>query len=387
MKSPQHGAGRNGARVLVVAAVVAIVGFASTAYAGVDTVTDVAQATTTFNGTVWSVAYAGNTVYVGGDFTKALSGNKAIDRAGLAAVDATTGALLPWTPTSDGTVKAMAVNGSTVYLGGNFANIDGVAAGNIAAVDASTGALVASFSHSVGGEVRTLATGNGLLYAGGTFTTADGLARGYLAAYDLTTAALSTTWAPTAEAHVNSLVFANNQVYVGGLFKTLNGASQPRLRALNATTGAVVTTWKPAVPYEVDAIAVDTSGVYAAVAGPGGRAMAFSNAGAALWTLTTDGNAQAIAVMGQTVYIGGHFDNVCATPQTGSQGVCLGGSTPRGKLCATDLSGNLQSWNPNGDGIDGTLDLLVNPALHVVDAVGSWPHLGGVNHHGFAQFG
>jgi hypothetical protein len=387
MKSPHRKAGRYGVRVLAAAAVASVVGFATSAWAGVDTVSDVPQATTTFNGTVWSVALAGNTIYVGGEFTKAIWANKSVDRAGLAAIDATTGALLPWNPTSDGNVKAIAVNGSTVYLGGAFANIDGTPAGNIAAVDATSGALVSSFSHSVGGEIRSFAIGTGLLYAGGTFTTADGQARGYLAAYDLTTGALSSAWAPTAEAHVNSLVYANGQVYVGGLFKTLNGTNQPRLRALNAATGAVVTTWKPSVPYEVDAIAVDSSGVYTAVAGPGGRAMAFSNAGAALWTLTTDGNAQAIAVMGQTVYIGGHFDNVCSTSQTGSQGTCLGGSTPRGKLCATDLNGVLQSWNPNGDGVDGTLDLITNPTLHTVDAVGSWPHLNGVNHKGFAQFG
>jgi hypothetical protein len=375
-------------RVTALGAAAALIGFASPAMAGVDTVSDVPHATTTFNGECWSEAIDGNTIFVGGAFTKALITNKAVARGGLAAVDAVTGDLLPWAPTvTGGVVKAMAVSGGIVYIGGNFTTVNGVAADHIAALDETTGALVSTFSHHLGGEVRAFALGNGLLYAGGTFTTADGLARGYLAAFDLTTGALSTTWAPTADAHVNGLWFGNNQVYIAGLFTHLNGASNTRLRAVDPTTGAVNNSFKPVTQYEVQAVTTGASGVYAAVAGPGGRVQAFTTAGAGLWTITTDGNTNAVAVMDQTVYAGGHFDNVCKTANTGTHGLCIDGSTPRGKFFATDLSGNLLDFNPAGDGIWGTHQLIANPTLHTVDAVGSWPHLHAVNHHGFAIFG
>jgi len=374
--------------MIVLGAAATLVGFASPALAGVDTVSDVPNATTTFNGECWSEAIDGNTIFVGGAFTKALLPNKSVARAGLAAVDAVTGGLLAWAPSvTGGVVKAIAVSGGVVYVGGNFTAINGVAVGHIAALDEVTGALIPTFTHTVAGEVRALAIGNGLLYAGGTFTVADGQTRNHLAAYNLVTGALDPTWVPSADDHVNGLWFANNQVYLAGLFKTINGASNPRLRAVNSTTGAVNTSFKPVTQYEVQAVTVGASGVYAAVAGPGGRVQAFTLAGVGQWTITTDGNTNAVAVMDQTVYAGGHFDNVCKTSATGTHGVCVDGSTPRGKFFAVDLSGNLLDFNPDGDGIFGTHQLITNPVLHTVDAVGSWPHLHGLNHHGFAIFG
>src|SRR5262249_27033531 len=153
--------------------------------------------------------------------------------------------------------------------------------------------------------VRSLAVGNGLLYAGGSFTTADGTSRPYLSAYSLTTGARSTTWLPTPNDHVNGVDFANNALYVAGSFSSINGASNGHMRALDPNTGAVAASFKPPVPYEAFAIAAgegpSAGNVYAAVGGPGGRAMAFTTAGALEWTVTTDGDTQAINVMDHTV--------------------------------------------------------------------------------------
>jgi hypothetical protein len=75
-------------------------------------------------GTIDCVTTSGNTLYVSGSFTQ-VNGQS---RQGLAAVDITTGTVLPWSPTTDNLVSAISVNGTSVYLGGNFSDVNPAAA-------------------------------------------------------------------------------------------------------------------------------------------------------------------------------------------------------------------------------------------------------------------
>ena len=77
------------------------------------------------NGRVTAIAVVGSTAYIGGDFTSVRPAGKAagkstVARQHAAAVDLTTGALLPWNPAPDGNVRAIAATGTSVYLGGEF---------------------------------------------------------------------------------------------------------------------------------------------------------------------------------------------------------------------------------------------------------------------------
>jgi hypothetical protein len=105
----------------------------------------------------------------------------------------------------------------------------------------------------------------------------------------------------------------------------------------------------------------------------------------AKWAITTDGDVQAVAALGSTVYIGGHFDHVCRTARNGDHGVCLDGSVPRVKLAATDLDGRLLSWSPQGNGIRGVLALVATAQVGVI-AAGEFTVLDGRSQKRFAVF-
>jgi hypothetical protein len=87
----------------------------------------------------------------------------------VAAVDASSGVLLPWNPNANRPVYALAVAGGTVYVGGDFPTLDGEAAhGYAGAVDAATGAIVDAFRGRVRYTVHALAATADGVYAAGT---------------------------------------------------------------------------------------------------------------------------------------------------------------------------------------------------------------------------
>jgi hypothetical protein len=91
------------------------------------------------NGRVRGIAVSATTVYIGGDFTE-VDGQT---RTRLAALDRATGTLLPWAPTADDTVRALAMSsdGTRVIVGGDFPHLNGSNENAVGAVDATTGAL------------------------------------------------------------------------------------------------------------------------------------------------------------------------------------------------------------------------------------------------------
>ncbi|MCA2215779.1 hypothetical protein [Jidongwangia harbinensis] len=341
-----------------------------------------------FNGTVLAVAYLGDTVYVGGNFTRAVVNGTTVTRNRLAAVNALTGELLPWAPSADARVKAIAVSGSSVYIAGDFLTVSGQKRDSLARLDALTGAVSSTFKHSIGGKPYALAAASGRLYLGGAITTVNGQARSRLAAFNLTSGVLDSGWKPTADDQVEALTAADGRIYVGGKFHKVNGTSgYDRLVALDPTSGAIVTAFRPRATVITFGIAVSSAGVFTATGGQGGRAHAYSTSGTLRWTATFDGDAQAVAAQGSTVYVGGHFDRACRTPRTGTQGVCLDGSDDRIKLAAFDVaSGHLQSWTANANGIEGVLTMTTSSALGAVAAGGAFTTVNGRGQKRFAQF-
>ena len=341
-----------------------------------------------FNGTVLAVAYSGNTMYVGGDFASVVVKGKAVTRNRLAAINARTGALLDWAPAADGRVKALAVSGSGVYVAGDFGTIDGQKRDSIAKIDANTGAVASTFKHSITGRPYALTVGDGRVYLGGAFTSVNGQTRTRLAAFSMSSGNLDTTWKPTADDQVEALTSAGGRVYAGGKFKKVNSTSgYTRLVALEPASGKIVTGFKPNALVISYGIAVGPAGVYTANGGQGGKASAYTTAGKLKWTATFDGDAQAVAVHNDTVYVGGHFDKACRTPRTGAQGVCLDGSDVRIKLAAfAEKTGKLQSWRADGNGIEGVLTMATNASFGALAAGGAFTLINGKSTKRLAQF-
>lgn len=343
------------------------------------------MATPVFNGPVYAVATAGNVVYVGGDFESAVVKGKQVARTRLAAFDASTGTLLNWAPAADRTVRAVAVDpDGSVWAGGDFQTVDGQPRDSLAKIS-SAGALdPVSFTIS-GGTPRALAVGHGRLYVAGVFNAVNGVKRGNVAAIDLATRMLA-GWSARTDNLVNALAVNGDRVYLGGSFHRVNGVSSTtRLVAVKRDGGAVDMTFLPRPDSIVWGVTVSGNRVYAALGGRGGRTVSYGLNGAAKWAITTDGDAQAVAVLGNTVYIGGHFDNVCRTARNGDHGLCLDGSVSRIKLAATDLDGKLQPWSPQGNGIRGVLALVATTQTGVI-AAGEFTVLDGKSQKRLAVF-
>ena len=206
--------------------------------------------TTQINGVVWSQVIVGNTVYVGGEFTRARpagsgAGVNEVVRNNLLAYNLTTGVLdASFNPDVNGVVRALvaSADGTRLYAGGYFTTVGGVSRYRLAAFDTANGALISSWAPTVNASVKSLATFGSTVYVGGVFTSANGVARNQMAAFAVSNGAVQAWSGDPVGGSVNAITISpdGSKVLIGGAFTSYNNASSPGygMAATNAVTGA-----------------------------------------------------------------------------------------------------------------------------------------------------
>jgi outer membrane protein assembly factor BamB len=331
---------------------------AGTALAATSPLAERPNSTYQTNGRVNSIVVVGNTIYIGGDFTRVRPagsplGANEVTRNHLAAIDAPTGRLLPWDPDADDVVHSMSLapDGSALFMGGVFKRIDGEVRRRLAAVSPVTGDVL-DWSPEANIRVRTVLATEDRIYVGGKFTTINGTPRIRLAALDYQ-GNLDPDWAPTADDDVRTLAATldGERIFAGGDFEYIDDEPRRRVVPLDAHTGEALP-WAYHPAYPIRQFAVTEDRLFVAGDGGGGHLDGYDLAtGARVFGLTTDGGVQAVAYLDGVLYGGGHFDNVCVDGGTGIRPfICDDVSAQRRKLVAVDpVTGDLDPWNPGAN--------------------------------------
>jgi Domain of unknown function (DUF5122) beta-propeller len=341
------------------------------------------------DGTVWAMAVIGDTVVVGGDFTRVADSSRrhTYARRNIFAFDLLDGVIRPFAPVLDGGVRALAAGtGDTVYAGGAFTTVNGVRQRGLARLSLA-GDRVSAFGAAIGyGDVRALAVRDGRVYAGGYFATIGGVRRTGLARLDATSGAVDTGFDPQLSAPGLPRTFVDSfdlspdgrrLVAVGALRqsgRTVRGqiamfdVSGPRAALTDWYTDAFAPPCAPDYQVYARQVKFSPDGSYLVVASTGGTsapqklcdaAARFQADGAGrhnpVWVQHTGGNSLfAVAVTGAAVYLGGHqqyLDNPHGhkVKLPGQKPVFTPGpgAVERPGIGAVDpATGRALSWNP-----------------------------------------
>ncbi len=257
---------------------------------------------------VYAMTEINGTVYIGGDFTSLKDPNSGATKTikSLAALDSNGQPVAGFTGhTFNGAIRALATDGNTVFVGGGFTKVDGASQAHLAAFTASGGRV--SYP-SVNQTVRALLVSGGWLYTGATTVKKLSPSTGAAAAGFVPPAFTSTN---TAAPYVWSLAAGGSRLYVGGHFD----APRRSIVALDTATGSVDASFAPTLSVSdpndplqgIDDMAVTGDSVFAAQAGHSNRAYRYTLAGVKNWMVSPDGDVQTVELDGTSVYLGGHF--------------------------------------------------------------------------------
>jgi hypothetical protein len=264
-----------------------------------------------FDGTVYSVEIVGDTVYAGGRFANALRSGHREPRSNLMAVRRSTGELLPFAPQVNGTVRAVASDGVSLYIGGEFTSVNGVPATRLAKLNLATGVVDPTFLASTPNVVRDLLVVGNRLYVVGEFGTINGTTRHFAGAVNKVTGGLDPAFDPDADGRVYTVAISpdHTKLYLGGNFLSVDGTARAYLAAVDPASGDLQ---GPAFSRVGDVILdlnvrSDGSMVYGAGGGGFNSAAAWdAKSGSRRWTQRSDGDTQAVVYSNGHVYMGFH---------------------------------------------------------------------------------
>ncbi len=349
------------------------------------------------NGAAYKSAEANGMLYVGGSFTSvtAAAGTTptgTFTRNHILAFNAATGSIsTSFAPNVNGDVWAIVPSGTSLYIGGSFSSVNGVARRGLAKIDATTGAVDTSFNAALtSGNVTEAALVSGRLIISGTFpkkilavNPATGANTGYLNV--AVTGSVASNAGPV-EVYRFAVNPAGTKLVGVGNFTTVGGATHYRAFMLDlGSTAASVSAWRytplqqmcaasslPDYMRDVDfspdgSYFVFVSTGYVPLSGQIGIALCdaasrFETANLSptrpTWINYTGGDTlHSVAVTDLAVYVQGHqrwLNNPQGRDNAGP------GAVSRPGIGAIDpTTGLALSWNPTKDRGVGGKDLLV----------------------------
>ena len=349
------------------------------------------------DGTVWTLAVVGDTVVVGGSFTKVTDSAKrqTYARRNVFAYGLNDGAVRPFAPEVDGAVYALEAGPSgTVYLGGAFKTVNGTAQRGLARVSLADGQRVTTFGARINwGDVRVLALARGYLYAGGTFSAIGGVTRVGLARMSPVSGTVDAGFdaklsAPglsrTRVEHLDISPDGTKLVAIGALLKA-GGVARTQIAMFDVSgAAAALTSWytdayKPECMKGFDTylrqVKFSPDGRYFVVAATGrassptklcDSAARFETAGAGrhdpTWVQRTGGDSlYAVAVTGAAVYLGGHQRYLDNPNGSDAKGPGPGAVSRVGIGAVSPTTGKALAWNPSRSRGVGVRAFLVTP--------------------------
>jgi hypothetical protein len=332
------------------------------------------------NGTVKAVLVAGDTVYVGGQFTqvRGAGGSPTAARTNLAAFDRTSGALRTgFLSNTNGYVRQLATDGNKLFVGGSFTSIGNVNRSRLAALDLSSGAVDTVWAAGANSNVYALEVRGTRLYVGGSFSTLGGVTRNRVGVVSTATGTLDTAFNPNANATVLAIAASpdGSRVYIGGDFATVGGTSRRYVATVSATSGALLplvfqySTFGSVIDLDVSA---DGSQLFAGLGDLENQVIAWNTTnGNRQWFYQVDGDTQAVRYFDGNVYFGFHEG-------------ALDDHSVR-MLVADAATGAIdQSFRPPVDSFYGVWDIDANADALVIG--GEFLHVNGVADQGFAVF-
>jgi len=349
------------------------------------------------NGAAYKSAEANGMLYVGGSFTSvtAAAGTTptgTFTRNHILAFNAATGSIsTSFAPNVNGDVWAIVPSGTSLYIGGSFSSVNGVARRGLAKIDATTGAVDTSFNAALtSGNVTEAALVSGRLIISGTFpkkilavNPASGTNTGYINV--AVTGSVASNAGPV-EVYRFAVNPAGTKLVGVGNFTTVGGATHYRAFMLDlGSTAASVSAWRytplqqmcaasslPDYMRDVDfspdgSYFVFVSTGFVPLSGQVGIALCdaasrFETANLSparpTWINYTGGDTlHSVAVTDQAVYVQGHqrwLNNPQGRDNAGP------GAVSRPGIGAIDpTTGLALAWNPTKDRGVGGKDLLV----------------------------
>jgi trimeric autotransporter adhesin len=302
---------------------------------------------------VRALAVSGASVFVGGFFNQV----NGVRRRDAAAVDRVSARPSAWAPQPNRPIDALVVAGAAVYVGGDFTQIGGARRTHLAELDTSDGRAL-PWKPRETAVIEELVVGIRAVYV--VRRADDVRPEARLVAYDRATGN-QLSWRPAPNDYVDALAIARNRIFAGGSFTGLRSAERGGLAVVNIRTRALGR-WNPKLvgsiyPPEPDVNALETDGQRLYVGGDFIRAggakrnnlAAFDLRTGALspWNPDANRNVYALLVDGSTVLAGGNFEKVGGAEH---DGIVKLDDSGRAMPFAADIGG-ASAWARSGSSL------------------------------------